>query len=122
MARNPVRWFEIHVQDMKRARVFYEAVFKVKLQEMGGPGREMWGFPGDRTQFGTAGALVKAEGVPSGGNSVVVYFGCEDCAVEEKLAAEHGGKVEQEKMSIGKFGAISLVCDTEGNLIGLHSM
>jgi predicted enzyme related to lactoylglutathione lyase len=122
MARNPVRWFEIHVPDMKRARKFYEAVFKVKLQEMGGPGREMRGFPGDKTQFGCAGALVKAEGAPSGGNSTIIYFGCEDCAVEEKLAAKSGGQVRQTKTSIGEYGCVSMVCDTEGNLIGLHSM
>ena len=122
MPWNPVRWFEIHVQDMKRAKAFYEAVFKVKLQEMGGPGREMWGFTGDRTQFGCAGALIKAENAPSGGNSVVVYFGCEDCEVEEKLAAKSGGQVRQTKTSIGGYGYVSMVCDTEGNLIGLHSM
>jgi hypothetical protein len=27
-AANPVRWFEIYVEDMPRARRFYEAVFK----------------------------------------------------------------------------------------------
>jgi predicted enzyme related to lactoylglutathione lyase len=34
MANNPVGWFEIYVQDMARAKRFYEAVFKLKLQQL----------------------------------------------------------------------------------------
>ncbi|MCE1228213.1 MAG: VOC family protein, partial [Firmicutes bacterium] len=47
---------------------------------------------------------------------------CEDCAVEAARAQEAGGQLHREKMSIGPYGFISLVNDTEGNLIGLHSM
>jgi len=32
MANNPVVWFEIYVQDMARAKKFYEAVLQVKLE------------------------------------------------------------------------------------------
>jgi predicted enzyme related to lactoylglutathione lyase len=42
--------------------------------------------------------------------------------VEEGRVAQAGGRVEKPKMSIGQYGAISLVVDTEGNMIGLHSM
>jgi hypothetical protein len=42
--------------------------------------------------------------------------------VEAARAAENGGRVFKEKMSIGKYGFIALVFDTEGNMIGLHSM
>jgi len=52
----------------------------------------------------------------------VVYFACEDCAVEEARVQRAGGHVIRPKMSIGQYGAISLVVDTEGNMIGLHSM
>ena len=38
MSSNPVRWFEIYVQDMKRARTFYETVFKTKIEKMDNPG------------------------------------------------------------------------------------
>ena len=31
MKTNPVGWFEIYVEDMDRAKLFYESVFKVKL-------------------------------------------------------------------------------------------
>ena len=52
----------------------------------------------------------------------LVYFACEDCAVEAARADENGGSIFIEKMSIGEHGFISLVYDTEGNMIGLHSM
>jgi uncharacterized protein len=32
MKNNPVGWFEIYVQDMPRAKAFYEAVFQGKLE------------------------------------------------------------------------------------------
>lgn len=122
MQANPVRWFEIYVQDMERARGFYEAVFQVELQRLNSPEPEMWSFPMGREGYGASGALVKMDGVPSGGNSTLVYFGSEDCAVEAKRAAENGGTVVREKMSIGEYGFIALVVDTEGNMIGIHSM
>lgn len=119
---NPVAWFEIYVQDMDRAVRFYEAVFQVKLQRLAHDGPDMWSFPGDMTSYGAPGALVKMPGVPSGGNSTVVYFHCEDCAVQEGRVAGAGGRVERAKFSIGQYGNIALVVDPEGNMLGLHSM
>jgi len=119
---NPVGWFEIYVQDMPRAKAFYESVFNVQLSDLGGADMEMWAFPmGDQT-YGASGALVKMQGFPSGGNSVLVYFSCADCAVEAAKAVKAGGRIQKEKMSIGEYGFIVLVVDTEGNMIGLHSM
>ena len=68
------------------------------------------------------GALVRMGGVPSGGNSTIVYFICDDCAVEEGRIEPSGGKIMKKKFSIGEYGFISLVFDTEGNMFGLHSM
>ena len=118
---NPVGWFEIYVQDMKRAKSFYEGVFGYKFEQMPSPESEYWMFPMEREAAGSAGALCKMPGFPSGKNSVLVYFTCEDCAVQEGKAKKLGGRVEKPKMSIGEYGYISLVYDTEGNMIGLHS-
>ena len=118
---NPVGWFEIYVQDMKRAKAFYEEVFKLKLEKLPGPGFEYCTFPMEQEGKGAAGALCKYEGFPSGKNSVLVYFTCEDCAVEEARVKKLGGRIEKPKQSIGEHGFISLVHDTEGNMIGLHS-
>jgi predicted enzyme related to lactoylglutathione lyase len=122
MTHNPVNWFEIYVQDMARAKRFYESVLQLKLEKIGGPDIEMWGFPMDVERFGASGSLVKAEGIPSGGNSTVIYFICNDCAVEAERVAKSGGRIKREKMSIGQYGHIALAFDTEGNLFGLHSM
>lgn len=119
---NPVKWFEIYVQDMARAKAFYQAVLGAELTRLDTPDLEMWAFPMDAEKYGAAGALVQMPGVPSGGNSVLVYFGCDDCAVEAGRVEQAGGRVEKPKFSIGQYGFIALVVDTEGNMIGLHSM
>lgn len=119
---NPGCWFEIYVQDMARARRFYEAVLQTALQKLESPGIEMFAFPMGMDLPGASGALVKMEGVASGGNSTVVYFACDDCAVEAGRVAKAGGKVFKEKFGIGEYGFIALATDTEGNLFGLHSM
>jgi uncharacterized protein len=64
---------------------------------------------------------VKMEGFPVGGNSVLVYFSCDDCSLEESRIVASGGTVEKTKFSIGEYGFISLAVDTEGNMFGLHS-
>jgi predicted enzyme related to lactoylglutathione lyase len=122
MAGNPVVWFEIYVQDMPRAKAFYEHVLEVTLTSLSPGPPEMWAFPGNQNSYGTPGSLVKMDGVPSGGNSTLVYFQCADCAVEGARIVPAGGKVVKDKFSIGQYGFIVLGTDTEGNMFGLHSM
>jgi predicted enzyme related to lactoylglutathione lyase len=50
-----------------------------------------------------------------------VYFACEDCSVEEARVEAGGGKLKRPKMSLGEHGFCTLVKDTEGNMLGLHS-
>lgn len=122
MMKNPVGWFEIYVQDMRRAKAFYETVFQVTLQPIRSEGLELWSFPQSFEHYGATGALARMEGVPSGGNSTLVYFSCEDCSVEAQRVEGAGGRIMRPKTSIDKYGFIALAYDTEGNLIGLHSM
>jgi predicted enzyme related to lactoylglutathione lyase len=120
--RNPVGWFEIYVDNMERAKAFYETVLGVKLEKLPGPDIEMWNFPMETEAAGAPGSLVHMEGFPAGGNSVLIYFSCEDCAKEESRVVSAGGRIQKEKFSIGDYGFISLVFDTEGNMFGLHSL
>jgi predicted enzyme related to lactoylglutathione lyase len=121
--KNPVRWFEIYVEEMDRAKLFYESVLKVKMTKMNdAPVTEMWGFPSDSEAWGCSGSLVKMQGLKPSGISTIVYFGSDDCSTEEMRVREFGGKIDKPKFSIGRYGFISLVIDTEGNMIGLHSM
>jgi uncharacterized protein len=61
-------------------------------------------------------------GFRSGGNSVIVYFNCVDCAVESGKAVSAGGRIQKPKFSIDDYGYLALIIDMEGNMIGLHSM
>jgi predicted enzyme related to lactoylglutathione lyase len=83
---------------------------------------EMWAFPMNMDAPGAAGSLVKMESKDSGGGGTIIYFSCADCAVEAGRAAKAGGKVVKEKFSIGQYGFIAFVEDTEGNVIGVHSI
>lgn len=125
--RNPVGWFEIYVNDMPRAIAFYEAVFDTKLTLLSSPtaddaGLEMWQFPGGPDSYGCAGTLCKMDGCAAGGGGTLIYFSCADCAVEVARVTSSGGRIYKDKFSIGDYGFIAIVCDTEGNTIGLHSM
>ena len=121
--RNPVGWFEIYVQDLPRAKAFYETVLQLELSPLLSPmpELEMWSFPGGPTIPGAPGALVKMEGMSSGGNSTLIYFSCADCHTEAVRVPAAGGRVFKEKFSIGPYGFIALAFDTEGNMFGLHS-
>ncbi|ASV30741.1 VOC family protein [Maribacter cobaltidurans] len=124
---NPVVWFEIYVDDLKRAQKFYEAVFNLKMSEMPMPDTgeemEMLFFPSDpESKNRASGALVKMEGFSAGNNSTIVYFMSDDCSIEEARVESAGGKIFKSKMSLGEYGFMVLATDTEGNMIGIHSM
>ena len=128
MVKNAVCWFEIYVDDMPRARAFYEAVLGQELTRLDTPGEqkdfpqpEMWAFPMNEVP-GASGAICKMDGVAAGGNSTLVYFDSEDCAIESGRVTEAGGTLVVPKMSIGDYGFIAIAQDTEGNNIGFHSM
>lgn len=125
---NPAVWFEIYVQQMERAQKFYETVLNVKLEELPLPETEddnllqMMFFPSNMVGFGCSGALVKMDGFTSTGNNTIIYFHSKNCSIEEKKIEPAGGKIFKPKMTIGKYGAIVLATDTEGNMFGIHSM
>lgn len=121
---NPVGWFEIHVADMNRAARFYENVFDQKLVAMPSedPSIQMMMFDGDTNARGITGALVKHPMKKPSSDGALVYFSCDDCAITEKSISQHKGQIYKSKFSIGVNGFISIVGDSEGNAIGLHSL
>lgn len=122
MATNPVGWFEIYVNDMTRARSFYETVLALKLDHLRSGDIEMWSFPMNTETPGATGTLAHHADMPAGNNSTLVYFSCSDCAIEAGRVNDAGGELLREKMSIGEHGFVALAKDSEGNMIGLHSM
>ena len=119
-----IGFFDIYVEDMYRAQTFYETVLDTTLAPMGDPNDptvQMRAFGDDFASHGAGGALVKLEHAKPGPGGSMVYFSCEDCAVEQARVEAAGGSIVQPKYSIGDHGFVSIVSDTEGNMIGLHS-
>lgn len=120
-----VGWFDIYVDDMERAQAFYESVLDTKLSPMEDPSDptvQMRAFGDDFPSHGAGGALVKLEYAQPGPGGSMVYFSCDDCSTEEARVPAAGGSVVRSKFPIGGHGSVSIVTDTEGNMIGLHSV
>ena len=123
-SKNPVNWFEIYVDDMDRAKKFYEIVFDIELIKMPMPegmNAEMCSFPWEEGGINATGALVKTKEMKAGGNSVLVYFTTDECLAEQNKVEKAGGKIKEPKFPIGEYGFCALCIDTEGNIFGLHS-
>jgi hypothetical protein len=118
---NPVGWFEIPVSDMARARAFYEHVFELELDERRMGEELMAWFPMERDVVGAAGSLIKTEGHRPSRDGVLVYFTAPDINAALDRVREKGGEVLVERTSIGEYGFVALIVDTEGNRIGLHA-
>ncbi len=52
----------------------------------------------------------------------MVYFSCDGCAVEEARVPGAGGAIVRPKFSIGDHGFVSIITDSEGTMVGLHSV
>ena len=121
---NAVGWFDIFVDDLDRAVVFYQEMLGATLEPMSDPTGEtqMMSFPTEMSAYGVGGALTKAPYAGPGVGGTIVYFMVEDCAVQQDRVTKAGGQIVRPKLSIGEFGWVLLCQDTEGNLIGFHSM
>lgn len=123
---NPVNWFEIYVEDMDRAKKFYSQVLDQALEDMkipeGAEDLRMVGFPYVDGGINASGALVKSNEMKPGTGGTLVYFSCEDCAIEQGRITAAGGQVIQPKFQIGEHGYCAIGMDTEGNTFGLYSM
>lgn len=118
---NPVCWFDINVANLERAKKFYETIFNIKLSDLPIEWGKQSTFPFDNEGINATGALVEKKDYIANSNNTIVYFASKDCTEEENKVLEAGGKIIKPKMPIGEFGFVSLISDTEGNIIGLHS-
>lgn len=118
---NPVCWFDIYVSNLERAKKFYESVFNIKLVDLPIEWGKQSTFPFDEQGINATGALVEKKDYVATENNTIVYFSSENCVNEEIKVKQAGGKIIKPKMSIGEFGFVSILMDTEGNTIGLYS-
>jgi len=119
---NPVVWFEIPVEDLDRAKSFYEDVFEIKLElnEIG-PMKMAW-FTMIEGVPGAPGALVKMEDYTPSDEGVRIYLTTPDIEGTLDRITANGGEILMSRTSIGEYGFIAQFSDTEGNRIALHSM
>lgn len=122
MEQNPVGWFEIYVEDMARAKAFYEELLQIELLPPVMTGIEMWMFPHEMEKTGATGALVRHEMRTPNPQGTLVYFSVSDCGERQAWAQARDMPVYVPKMDIGDYGFIAIIGDSEGNSIGLHSM
>jgi predicted enzyme related to lactoylglutathione lyase len=118
---NPVGWFEIPVEDMSRARAFYEGMLGIQIPEHDFNGIPMAWFPMYGAGTGASGTLVKSPNYTPSKEGTIVYFSTQDMEASLQRGETHGGKILIGKTSIGEHGFIAHLEDTEGNRIALHS-
>lgn len=117
-----VNWFELYVSDFNRAKKFYEASLKTTLAETEMESCRMGVFPFDEKN-GIGGAITKMNGMTPGAGGTIVYLNVEgDLDGVLSRAAASGGEVIKPRLAIGQHGFIGIIKDTEGNVVGLHSM
>ena len=119
--KDALNWFELHVADFDRAKRFYETILQTQLQEVKCESR-MGIFPYENGK-GVGGAITQMAGFSPGAGGTVIYLNVEgdlDGVIQRIPAA--GGAVVKPKFSIGEHGFIALLKDTEGNIVGLHSL
>jgi len=119
-----VGWFEIPVQDMDRAKKFYDAVFDIDIQVQNFNELLMGSFPFAENKMGSSGSLVKqAEWYqPSETKGPLLYFSCKDVAHNLGKVKASGGRITHKKTLISDdVGYMAVFIDTEGNRIALHS-
>ncbi|MBV6647682.1 MAG: VOC family protein [Cyclobacteriaceae bacterium] len=119
---NPVNWFEIPVNDMEKAKSFYEAILdiEISINQMGN--WEMGWFPSDKTGTGTTGTLMKSEGYKPSHDGSLVYFHVPNIDNTLSKIATVGGKTLLPKTPIGEDGFIAHFEDCEGNRVALHAL
>jgi uncharacterized protein len=118
--KHTVVWTDIPVTDLKRAIKFYSAVLgePVTLETM--PGMEFGLLP--HAHDSVSGCLVVMEDNKPSAQGPMVYLnvdGRHDDA--EKAVTANGGKILKPKHAIGPYGFRSVITDSEGNRLALHS-
>ena len=111
--------FAIHVDDIDRARAFYESVFDWDFEAWGPPGFYLI-HTGDEASPGIQGLMHKRQ-VPRTGtglNGVEPTFAVDDVDAIAALVVAHGGTITFAKGVIPTVGALIRFLDTEGNDIG----
>jgi len=117
---NNLAAFAIHVDDVQRARRFYEAVFGWTFEPWGPPDFYLI-HTGDEQSPGVQGLMHKrmtprAQG--DGPNCFECTISVDDVDAIAAAVKKHGGKVTMEKSKIPTVGEVIYFDDPDGNRVG----
>ncbi|MFC6238077.1 VOC family protein [Longivirga aurantiaca] len=118
--------FEIHADDVERAKAFYAAAFGWEFQDYGRfAGTPYWGvITGPEGEPGIDGGLLQrpatAPGEGQGANAFVCTMGVEDYDDTETRILAAGGRVAMPKTALTGMAWQGYYLDTEGNTFGIH--
>lgn len=115
--KNLIHFAELHTPDPKKARAFYEKLFRWKFKDAGIPGMDytlvdMGGAPGE----GGGGMMASMPGEPP---HWLPYVDVDDVAKSAKKAAGLGGKVLMDKTEVPGMGWFAVIQDPTGATIAL---
>jgi predicted enzyme related to lactoylglutathione lyase len=122
--KNALSWFEIPVLDFGRAKSFYQAIFTYEMPEMD-MGPVKMGILLHDQQNGVGGAICFGDGYePAGAKGPKAYLnGGNDLNTVLDRVTAAGGSIVLPKTEIAPdMGYFAFFTDTEGNVVGLHSM
>jgi predicted enzyme related to lactoylglutathione lyase len=120
---NILNWFEISVDDIGRAKKFYETIFLITMDQVEMKGMQVAFFPAENGSGKVSGALVQGPIHNPSADGAKIYFNGEPDLDEilSKVAAA-GGRILMSKELVTKdIGYIAFLIDTEGNTVALHS-
>jgi hypothetical protein len=118
--KNPINWFELPVNDMDRAKQFYETILDtaITVQHLGNA--LMGWFPFEANGPGATGTLMKAESYVPSYEGTMVYFSVPEIDDVLSKVEAAGGKIINNKFSLGEHGFSGHLEDSEGNRVALH--
>jgi predicted enzyme related to lactoylglutathione lyase len=117
---NAAVWFEIPVTDMKRAKAFYNAVFKTELHDDNTGPNPMAIFPIRDMKAGNSGHLYPGKPAQSGTGNTIHLLAPEPLEQSLERVKKSGGKVVTDIVRIPS-GRFAYCEDLDGNSIGLFT-
>lgn len=118
---NQVVWFDLPATDIDRAIKFYSAVLKTEISKQEFDEMAIGVLPHSE-EGDVGGCIALSKDVKPSDSGVLIYLNAEGRLDEATAQVEpNGGKILQGKHQIGPYGFRSVILDSEGNRVALHS-
>ncbi len=108
-------WVELFTTDPERAAAFYGDLFGWTIHD---PGPEYGGYRLFQREGEPVAGLMRNDGSDDAPDSWTVYLESDDVGDTAAMAVAHGGQVLVEPMPIGDLGAMTVLADPAGAVVG----